>query len=161
MIRDREREQPTSTAISRPLIDDEHELDEDQSSSKEVKNRQGSRRCRNRSLHEDWSPEALGNQMQTHASFDAEPNEGKNAEAIHRAGKGELEASSRTYLESSSTRNLRETRRLVLPERNTLAPVHPTSISEVRILKKAMPSKQKNQEARLTTHNSPSTTRRV
>ena len=88
----REREQPTSTAISRPLIDDEHELDEkatgirahseDQSSSKEVKNRRGSRRCRNRSLHEDWSPEALGNQMQTHASFDAEKNEGNNAEAI-------------------------------------------------------------------------------
>ena len=82
MIREREREQPTSTAISRPLIDDEHELDEDQSSSKEVKNRRGSRRCRNRSLHEDWSPEALGNQMQTHASFDAENNEGNNAQAI-------------------------------------------------------------------------------
>ena len=28
-------------------------------------------------------PEALGNQMQTHASFDAEKNEENNAEAIH------------------------------------------------------------------------------
>ena len=83
MIREREREQPTSTAISRPLIDDEHELDEDQSSSKEVKNRRGSRRCRNRSLHEDWSPEALGNQMQTHAPFDAENDERETDEATH------------------------------------------------------------------------------
>ena len=62
--------------------------------------------------------------------------------------KGELEASPRTYFESSPTRSLRATRRL--RDGSTVRPVHPASILEERTVKKAIPSKQTNQEARLT-----------
>jgi hypothetical protein len=37
-----------------------------------------------------------------------------------------------------------------LPEGSTVRPVHPTSISAERTVKKAIPSKQTNPEARLT-----------
>ena len=42
---------------------------------------------------------------------------------------------------------MRATRRLT--EGSTVTPVHPTSILEERMVKKAIPSKQTNQEARL------------
>ena len=103
--------------------------------------------------------------MHTHASFDAAKDERTNinAEAVvtcDRASKY-TRASSRTYLESSPTRSSRATRRL--PEGSTVTPVHPTSILEERMVKKAIPSKQTNQEARLTTNNnySPYMKRRV
>ena len=102
--------------------------------------------------------------MHTRASFDAAKDERTNinAEAVvtcDRASKY-TRASSRTYLESSPTRSSRATRRL--PEGSTVTPVHPTSILEERMVKKAIPSKQTNQEARLTMpSNSPSTARRV
>ena len=88
-----------------------------------------------------------------------EKNKRTNAEATHEIdpARMKLEASSRTYLQANSVRSLRAKRRL--PEGNSVASVHP--ISEKRTAKKAIPIKQTNQEARLTTHNSPSTKRRV
>ena len=52
-------------------------------------------------------PEALGNQMKTHASFDAEPNEGKTAEAIHEIE--QARASLRRVQELTSNRARLET----------------------------------------------------
>jgi len=85
----REREQPTSTTL---LIDDDPELEEEATwiRAHSEFERAVRKRWRTDEAAEDvktgvtWGPpEALGNHMQTHASFDAEKNEENNAEAIH------------------------------------------------------------------------------